>query len=152
MAIKYADRAFLSINGQEIIDVRSATLRRSQNRQVVQTMTRDGYNKGFTEGNEETTVDFTVGVRAREGLPKLNQLDFEANEVAIVFECGAERVLCIGGWIDEHEISASGVGSEADARWTFHALKTVDENGSSVTDAVVLGAQAAGGVAQAIGF
>lgn len=151
-AVRYADRAFLSINGQELVDVKSASFRGGHNRNRVSTMTRDGRDKGYTEGNEMAMIDFTVAVRQLEGLPKLHQIDFEGNDVAMVFECGAERILCNGGWIDEREINASGVGAEADARYTFHALSTVDENGSSVTDVIVLAVEAGGGIASALGL
>ncbi len=65
MTTKYADRAFLSMNGARIADVQSASLKQNQNAKAVGTMTPDGFNKDVEDNSggvgEEVKTTFNFG-------------------------------------------------------------------------------------------
>ena len=71
MAVKYADRAFISINGARLADVQSASLKQDLNARVVPSMTQDGFNRGYVQGNRDIDVTLTLAVQNQLSRPKL---------------------------------------------------------------------------------
>lgn len=131
MTTKYADRAFITVNGQVLSDLQSANLKQSSNARVVPSMTRDGFNKGFVQGNKDIDITFTVAVQNQLATPKIEFIDFENNDIAITFECGADSYSAQGVFNKDTEFSSSGVGDEGKKTWNFGALKLVDSVGNS---------------------
>lgn len=131
MAQKYADRAYISVNGQRFSDVVSATLRQNPNAKVVPTMTRDKFNKGFVQGNTDIEIDVTIALQNKLSRPKVEAIDYENNDVQLTFECGAELFTATGLFPGPVDDSAGGVGSEVRSSFKFGALKVVDAVGNS---------------------
>ena len=131
MATKYADRAFLSINGTQVIDLESATLKQNKNAKAVPTMSPDGFNKGFVQGNTDIDVTLTVAVQNQLGRPKIEAIDFENNDVALVFVVGVDQFVANGLFCKDVEDASAGVGTEVKATWNLGALKLTDGTGNS---------------------
>lgn len=132
MATKYADRAFLSVNGAQLADLQSASLKQNFNAKPVPSMTSDRFNKGFVQGN--TDIDITAQIAVQNGLsrPKLDGIDYAAASVQITFIAGAEQFVATGVFIKDTEDNASGIGEEVKTTWNFGALKLTDSVGNSV--------------------
>lgn len=131
MGVLFADRGFISLNGVEVLDVESIEVRKNQNTKYVPTMTRNRRYKGTVKGNLDLNVNFAVAVQNRLATPKIEFIDFEANDVALTFEHGADRYTLVGGDIVDDAQSAGGVGSEG--KKTFNMLFTdvIDQVGNS---------------------
>lgn len=131
MATKYADRAFITVNGARLADIQSASLKQNRNAKVVPTMTPDRWNRGFTEGNTDIDISLTLAVRNKEARPKLDQIDYENSDVAIVFLVGAEKFTATGIFNKDTDDSAGGVGDEVKTSFNFGALRLQDAVGNS---------------------
>lgn len=131
MGALYADRVFLSINGVEIADVESASLKQSDGTKTVPTMTRNRRNKGFVKGNREIDINVGIAVQNKLGSPKLESIDYENNDVALTFECGGDRYTAVGLDLADVSQDASGVGSEAKKTFALKALDLIDQVGNS---------------------
>jgi len=131
MATKYADRAFLTVNGARIVDLQSASLKINRNARAVPSMTRDGFNKGFVQGNTDIDITCTVAVQNLLASPKLEAIDYEAADVAMNFECGSDVYSATGVFLKDTDQSAGGIGDEVKKTWNFGALKLVDSVGNS---------------------
>lgn len=131
MATKYADRAFISINGTRIADVQSASLKQNKNARVVPSMTPDGFNRGFVQGN--TDIDVTVQIALQNALarPKFESIDYESSDVQLTFACGAELFTATGLFLKDVDDNAGGVGDEVKTTFNFSALRLVDSVGNS---------------------
>lgn len=131
MATKYADRAFISVNGTRISDVQSATLRQNKNARIVPSMTDDGFNRGFVQGNVD--IDITVGIAVRNALarPKLEAIDYEASDVQLTFVCGNEQFIATGLFLKDVEDAAGGIGDEVKTTYNLGAVKLQDSVGNS---------------------
>lgn len=129
--VKYADRAFISINGARIADIQSASVKQNRNAKVVPSMTPDGYNRGFTEGNKDIDVTFSLAVRNKEARPKLDFVDYENADVSMTFLCGAEKFTITGLFNKDTDDSAGGVGDEVKTTYNFGALRMQDAVGNS---------------------
>lgn len=112
MGTLYADRGFVSVNGVPMVDVESITMNISDGTKFVPTMTRDRRYKGTVKGNRDIKLSVAVAVQNALGSPKLEQLDYQNNDVAITFEHGVDRYTLIGVDLVDSDQSASGVGSE----------------------------------------
>ncbi len=132
MATKFADRAFISINGAGILDVQSAQLRQNKNARPVPAMTRDGFNPGFVQGNNEIDVTVQLAVRNDSPRPKLEAIDFEANDVQLTFVVGSEQYVVTGLFLKDVDDNAGGVGDEVKTTFNFGALKVTDLVGNGV--------------------
>lgn len=132
MATKYADRAFLSVNGSTLVDVQSASLKQNQNAKVVPSMTPDGFNRGFVQGNKDIDITFALALENQLSRPKLEAIDYEANDVQMTFRCGAELFVATSLFNKDVEDNAGGVGEEVKTTFNFGALKLVDSVGNSV--------------------
>ena len=132
MSTKYADRAFLTLNGARIADLQSASLKQNRNAKPVPTMTRDRFNVGFVQGNTDIDITFAIAVQNTLARPKLDQLDYEANDIQLTFVVGADQYTATGLFIKDSEDNAGGVGEEVKSTFNFGALKVVDGAGNSV--------------------
>lgn len=132
MSVKYADRAFLSVNGARVADVESASLKQNMNAKVVPTMTPDSFNRGFVQGNRDIDVTCTIAVQNQLSRPKFESIDYESNDVALTFIVGAEQFICSGLFLKDVSDDSSGVGTEVKTTFNFSALKVSDAVGNSV--------------------
>lgn len=130
MAMKYADRAFLSINGARLADVQSATLRQNKNARIVPSMTNDGFNRGFVQGNTDIDITATIAVRNLEPRPKLEAIDYETNDVQLTFIVGADQYIATGLFLKDSDDNAGGVGDEVKTTFNFGAVKVTDAIGN----------------------
>lgn len=131
MSTIFADRAFISVNGVELLDVESASLKQSDGTKSVPTMTRNRRNKGFVKGNREIDIALAIAVQNRLGSPKLEAIDFESNDVALTFECGGDRYTAVGLEFVDVSQDASGVGSEVKKSFNLKAIDVIDQVGNS---------------------
>lgn len=131
MATKYADRAFISVNGARIADLERASLKQNHNAKPVPTMTQDGFNKGFVKGNREIDISLSIAVQNQLSRPKLESIDYEANDVQITWVVGAEQFVATGVFLKDNDDDAGGVGEEVKATFNFGALRLTDAVGNS---------------------
>lgn len=131
MATKYADRAFISVNGARIADIQSASLKQNKNARVVPTMTDDGWNRGFVQGNTDVDITLTIALQNQLARPKLESIDYETNDVQLTFVCGAEQFVAIGLFNKDTEDNAGGVGDEVKSTFNFGAIRVTDAMGNS---------------------
>lgn len=139
MATKYADRAFISINGARLSDIQSASLKRNRNAKVVPSMTPDGFNRGFVQGNTDIDLTLTLAIQNQLSRPKLDAIDYENNDVQVTFLCGAEQFIVTGLFLKDNDDNAGGVGDEVKATFNFGALKVQDAVGNSSLFNIELG-------------
>lgn len=131
MATKFADRGFISINGAPIADVKNIEVRRNPTARAVPTMTRNGRNKGYVQGNLEIQVNFAIAIENLLARPKIEAIDYENNDVALTFEVGADQFVCVGLFPGDYADRTPGVGQEAETTFTLGALDVVDSFGNS---------------------
>lgn len=132
MATLYADRAFISVNGTQIADVQSASLKQNHNSKAVPTMTPDLFNRGFVRGNKDFTINMELATQNTLARPKLESLPYDSADVALTFQVGADLYTATGLFIQDNEDNAGGIGSEVKATFTLGALKLIDQVGNSV--------------------
>ena len=130
MATKYADRAFISVNGARLADVQSATLRQNKNARVVPTMTNDGFNRGFVQGNTDIDVTLTIALRNLEPRPKLESINYEVNDVQLTFVVGSDQYIATGLFLKDSDDNSGGVGDEVKTTFNFGAIKLTDAIGN----------------------
>lgn len=138
MTTKYADRAFISINGARIADVQSAQLRVNQNRRPVPSMTSDRFNRGFVEGNKDIDITLTLAVQNGLSRPKLEAIDYNTNDVQLTFMVGSEQFIATGLFLKDSDDNAGGVGDEVKSTFNFGALRLTDAIGNSTLFAISL--------------
>lgn len=131
MATKYCDRAFISINGAKIADLQSASLKQNRNAKVVPSMTPDGFNRGFVQGNLDIDISLQIAVQNTLARPKLEAIDYEANDVQITWVAGAETFIATGVFLKDNDDNAGGIGDEVKASFNFGALRISDGVGNS---------------------
>lgn len=131
MATVYADRAFISVNGVQVADIQSSSLRQNFNARPVDTMTPDKFNRGFVQGN--THIDVGINLAVQQGLarPKIDQIDFEANDVTISYFVGADEFIATGVFKKDASDDESGVGTEAKFAINLGATKLIDAIGNA---------------------
>ena len=131
MAMRYADRAFLSMANVPIVDLQSCQLRQNHNAREVPSMTPDEFNRGFVKGNRTIDVTATIAVENELARPKFEAIDYAANSVQITFVCGADQYVATGVFLKDNDDNAAGIGEEVKATFNFGALKLVDSKGNS---------------------
>lgn len=131
MATKYADRAFISVNGARIADVQSASLKQNLSAKEVSSMTPDGFNRGFVQGNRVIDVALQIAVENQLARPKLEAIDYENNDVQLTFVVGADQYVATGLFLKDVEDNAGGVGDEVKTSFNFGALRVQDAVGNS---------------------
>ena len=131
MATRYADRAFVSVNGSLLADLQSASLKQNHNRKYSPIMTQDGFHRGFTQGNREIDVTITLAVQNQLARAKLESIDYENNDVQLTFVVGADQYIATGLFLKDNDDNAGGVGDEVKATFNFSALRLQDAVGNS---------------------
>ena len=131
MATKFADRAFISVNSTNLIDLESGSLKQIKNAKAVPTMTDDGYNRGFVQGNLDIDINVVIAVENKLARAKLEAIDYENNDVSIVWNCGVDQFVATKVFNKDAEDNAGGVGTEVKATFNFGALKLTDSVGNS---------------------
>lgn len=128
MAVTYADRAFLAVNGVNVADIQSSSVRQNFNSRPVDTMTPDKFNRGFVQGNTHIDVGFSLAVQKGLARPKIDQIDFEANDISIHYFVGADEFVVGGCFKKDASDASSGVGTESKF--------DINIGGTTFTDAV----------------
>jgi len=131
MSTRYADRAFVSVNGTRVADVQSASLKQNKNARIVPSMTPDGFNRGFVQGNTDIDITMAIAVQNQLSRPKFEAIDYEASDVQLTFVVGSELFTATGLFLKDVEDNAGGVGDEVKATFNFSATKLVDSVGNS---------------------
>lgn len=132
MTMLYADRAFLSVNGTEVSDLQSLSLKKTKNARAVDTMTRDGFNRGFVRGNLQATISATLAVQNELARPKLDYIDYAANDVQLTIEVGADVYVCTGLFDMDSSDDMPNIGTEAKASFNWGCLRVTDAIGNAV--------------------
>lgn len=127
----FADRGFLFVNGVETLDLENITSKLTDGTKAVQTFTRNRRVKGFVKGNREFTLSFAIAVQQKLGSPKIEDIDFDNNDVQITFEHGSDRYTHTGVNHVDSDQSASGVGTEGKKTWNMVAVDRIDQTGNS---------------------
>lgn len=120
------------MNGSSIADVQSASLKQNLNAKVVPSMTPDGFNRGFVQGNRDIDITCAIAVQNKLSRPKLEAIDYEANDVQMTFRCGTELFVATSLFNKDVEDNAGGVGEEVKSTFNFGAVKLVDSVGNGV--------------------
>lgn len=131
MGVLYADRGFISVNGVEVLDVESISVKVSDGTKFVPTMTRNRRYKGVVQGNRDVSVNLSVAVQNSLGSPKLENIDYINNDVALTFEHGADRYTVPNLNLADMEQSAGGVGSEGKKNFNLIGTDLIDQVGNS---------------------
>jgi hypothetical protein len=131
MAMLYADRAFISVNGQQFVDVKSARLKQNFNSKPVPTMTPKRFNTGYVQGNTDIDVNFEINVENSLASPKLEDIDFSTNDVSLNFICGQDQYIAGSLFMKTAEQAAPGVGEPVTKTWDLGALTLTDAAGNS---------------------
>lgn len=131
MTVKYADRAFVTVNGAPVIDLQSSQLKQNHNAKAVPSMTSDGFNRGFTRGNTDIDITVQIAVDNNSPRPKFENIDFEGNDVQITYIVGAEQFIATGVFLKDNDDNAGGIGDEVKSTFNFGALKLTDAVGNS---------------------
>ncbi len=131
MSTLYADRGFLNINGLPILDVESIAMKMSDGTKHVPTMTRNRRFTGTVKGNREITANFTIAVQNALGTPKIENIDYQANNVSLTFEHGADRYTLVNMDFIDVDQNASGVGAEGKKAFNTLFLDFIDQTGNS---------------------
>lgn len=138
MSIKYADRAFISINGARLVDVQSASLKQNKNAKAVPSMTPDGFNRGYVQGNTDIDINLVIAVENQLSRPKIDGLDFEGNNISLTFIVGSDQYICNNLFNKDVDDNAPGVGEEVKTTFNFGALRMQDAVGNSSLFNIIL--------------
>lgn len=131
MAIRYADRAFISLNAARIVDVQSANLKQNQNARATPSMTPNRRNRGFVQGNLDIDITLTIAVEEDLARPKFEQIDYKNNDVQLTFVCGSDQYIATGLFLKDNDDNAGGIGDEVKTTFNFGALDLQDAVGNS---------------------
>lgn len=131
MTTRYADRAFISINGAKLVDLQSASLKQNHNRKPVPSMTPDNFNRGFVQGNMDVDISAVIAVENQLSRPKLETIDYENNDVQLTFVVGVDQYVATGLFLKDNDDNASGIGQEVKTTFNFGAIKVTDATGNS---------------------
>lgn len=137
--ILYADRAFVSVNGKQLADLQSASLKQNFNARAVPVMTNNRRNRGSVKGNLDIDLTAQIAIENQLARPKLEGIDYENNDIQITFIVGADQFVAKGVFIKDTEDNSGGIGDEAKTTWNFGALDLVDAIGNSVLFDINLG-------------
>lgn len=131
MAVLYADRARVYVNGVELLDVQDITVNLNDSTKMVPVMSSDRRNRGWTRGNREVTVTFSVAVQDKLASAKLENIDYDSQDVSLLFQQGADKYLVKSYCHNTMSQTASGVGTEAKKQYSGMAVDLVDMVGNS---------------------
>lgn len=132
MTTKYADRAFVAVNGTELAELESASMKQNFNAREVGTMTRKKFNKGFVQGNTTIDISSVIAIRNKAATPKLEAIDYESNDVSLSFEIGLDLYTVKGLFPKDVEDNAGGIGDEGKRTFNWGALEAIDNVGNPI--------------------
>lgn len=125
----FADRAFIAINGKQLVHLKTAKWTIDEGIQRVETMTANKRTAGYKKGNKKVTGSFELDVEDTKA-----QIDLAfayGNDVTIVATLGGgERYQLIGVVQTTQDLSGS-VG-ETSKSINFEALDAINESGPTV--------------------
>ena len=133
---KFADRAFVSINGVEALYLKSASVSVNENLSRADHMTRNYRSSGFKQGNKHIQVSLEKDIKWNQAQIDLSIVDPNA-EVNLVFVCGGERYTVKS--LRQSDMSMNGSVGDASKSANYEALDIINENGDSVNVDIVLG-------------
>src|SRR6202035_3714290 len=131
MGVLFIDRMFVSMNGVEFLDIESANIKLSDGTKFVPTMTRNRRHKGTVKGNRDINGQVVIAVQSTLGTPKIEDIDFNSQSVAVTVEHGGDRYTLTGVDFVDMEQGASGVGTEGKKTFNLLATDIVDQVGNS---------------------
>lgn len=136
MATNYfADRAFIAVNGKELVHLKSAKWTVDEGISRVETMTRNKRTAGYKKGNKKVSGSFEFDVQDDKA-----QIDLAfayGNDVTIIATLGGgERFQLVGVVQTTQDLSGS-VG-ETSKSINFEALDAINENGPAVNSDIGL--------------
>lgn len=138
-AAVYADRAFVSFQGIELINIQRSSLRQDFGGKAVESMTPDRFNRGFLLGNRKITIGLTLAVEQTLARPKIDGIDFTAQDYAITYVVGANLWVATGLFPIDATDDSGGVGAESTFAINLGATRFTDAVGNPITFGVVLG-------------
>lgn len=133
MAMLYANRGFLSVNNQKLLDVVSIELKLNRNAKAVPTMTTDGFNIGIVQGQWEIDMNFEVAVEDQLSSPQLELIDWStvSGQVTTAFGNNSDLWTLANIFMKDMTERAPGPGEEVRKVWNFGALKMLPGVGNS---------------------
>lgn len=102
-------------------------------------MTRDGFNRGFVQGNRDVDITLSIAVQNKLARPKFESINYEANDVQITFLVGSDQYIATGVFLKDNDDNSGGVGDEVKTTFNFSALRLQDAVGNSVLFNLALG-------------
>lgn len=128
MAKLFADRAFVAINGFEILELENLDYTASENLTRVETMTRSRRSAGFRKGNKAVNLVLTLATEKDKAQINLALKD-PANVASVVVEQGGDKYSFID--VEQSELSGTAAVGNATKTLNLEALDFVDEKGNS---------------------
>jgi hypothetical protein len=135
-AKRFADRAFVEINGFDPIYLKTANMSRSQSVNRASHMSRNRRDSGFKKGNLVVKVALSLDIPEDRAILDIALAD-PTKDVNLVFEAGGERYTCKDGI--EADMTLHGAVGDAGKDINLEFLDCVNENGSSVNTDFSLG-------------
>ena len=128
MSKLFADRAFVSVNGFELLELENLDFTINPNLTRVETMTRNRQSAGFRFGNKAISLVLTLAVERDKAQINLGLAD-PAKTVTIGMEMGGDKFTFTG--IKQGELSGTASVGNATKTLNLEALNVIDEKGNS---------------------
>lgn len=133
MALQYASRGYISINNQKMVDVKRISYKITRGSKAVATMTPDGFNTGFTQGQYDIDLSFEVAVQDQLSRFKPELIDWASTNAQMTIQFGnnSDQFTFTNLFFVDVDESAPGPGEEITASFSFKALKIIDNVATS---------------------
>lgn len=128
MAKIFADRAFLAINGFEILELENLDWTFNPNLTRVETMTRTRRSAGFRKGNKAVSLVLTLAQENDKAQINL-ALKNPANKATVVVEQGGDKYTFVD--VEQGEMTGTANVGNATKTLNLEALDFIDERGNS---------------------
>lgn len=135
-AKRFADRAFIEINGFDPIYLKTANMSRSQGLTRASHMSRNRRDSGFKKSNLGVKVSLSLDIPSDQAILDIGLAD-PTKDVNLVFDVGGERYTCKDG--AESDMTIHGAVGDAGKDINLEFLDCVNENGTSVNTNFSLG-------------
>jgi hypothetical protein len=132
----FADRAFVTVNGFELVHLKTADLEIDEALTVVDTMSRNHRSAGYKQGNKKISLTLELEVEALAAQFDLALANPTA-DIGVVWELGGERYIATG--VRQASTSMKGAVGGGSKSIKLMALDVVNENGTSVNADISLG-------------